>query len=75
MSNVTMLRERIEAEWKAAWNVLHNYSQTSSHDLIAARVRNVGVLYDELKDHVGEETATEIVAQSMERMSGRDPSV
>lgn len=75
MSTVAMLRERIEAEWKAAWNVLYSYSQTSSHDLIAARVRNVSVLYDELKDHVGEEIATEIVAQLMERMSGRDPSV
>ena len=70
MSDVVMLREQIDREMAAAWQALYGYSQTSSHELITARMRNVCGLYDELKEHVGEERAVEILATSMERQAG-----
>lgn len=75
MTDVVEIREQIDREWAAAWNALHGFARVGTHKRVSLHIQNVCGLYDELKDHVGEKSAIEILSASMERQAGYDASV
>jgi hypothetical protein len=74
-NDVVDIREQIDREWAAAWRALHGFAMVGTHKRVSVHIQNVCFLYDELKDHVGEKSAIEILSASMERQAGHGPSL
>ena len=67
-SEVARLRRQIQQEYEAAERALHGYALTSKHKFITARLEKIGVCHEQLKTLVGEETATDILAEALEQV-------
>ncbi|MBA2284265.1 MAG: hypothetical protein H0W02_02155 [Ktedonobacteraceae bacterium] len=63
MSDVTRLRNQIEAEYIAAQRGLEGLAAVARHQYVSARMENMDRYHRQLVGLVGEERAIQIVAQ------------
>lgn len=66
MSEVAALRQRIAAEYEAAFNGLYGLASVARHEFIEAKYHRISELHEQLVDHVGEDAAITIVAEITE---------
>lgn len=69
-SEVIRIRQQIEEECKAAKFGLYGMAETASHAFISARYKRLGVLHDQLKNHVGDDEATTLLAAIHNQVMG-----
>ena len=65
-SDVSRIRQQIQAEYEAAQQGLHGLaSGTSRHDFINARMENLGRLHEQLSASIGPDDAIALIAQTI----------
>lgn len=65
-SEVARLIQQIDAEYAAARLAMHGYAEVAKHEMITARMENMGRLHEELKGIIGEREATEVLVRAMD---------
>ena len=64
MSEVALLRQRIELELEAVRRAMYGPAVgTARHAFISARMNHVGMCRETLAHHIGSEAATQVVGQ------------
>ncbi len=63
MSEIALLRQRIETECRAMQQALHGYAVVARHDIIARRFASIGQHKEQLAAVVGEQEAVRITCQ------------
>ncbi|HJT58773.1 MAG TPA: hypothetical protein VJ761_19845 [Ktedonobacteraceae bacterium] len=68
-SEVRQLIQQIELEYEAAQRGLSGLAAgTARHEFITARMENIGVCHESLKELVGEQQASAILTETLERL-------
>ena len=67
-SEVRELIQQIELEYEAAQRGLQGLAITARHEFITARMENIGVCHESRKELVGEQQASVILTETLERL-------
>ena len=67
-SEVSQLIHQIELEYEAAQRGLQGLAITARHEFITARMENIGTCHESLKELVGEQQASVILTETLERL-------
>ncbi len=67
ISEVTQLRQRIDAEIAAMNQAKHGYAAVARHEVITHHLEILGFYLEQLTNQIGEEAAVKILAEQMER--------
>ena len=67
-SEIARLRRQIELEYTAAQRGLQGLAITARHEFITARMENIGTCHESLKELVGEQQASVILTETLERL-------
>jgi len=63
-SEVARLMRQIDLEYEAADRAMNGFAVTGSHDFINARMENVGICFQELREMVGDQQAAVLLLQA-----------
>ena len=66
-SEVARLRERLRLEAEAAFQGLYGYAEVARHEIIHQKLERVGKIFEQLKEHIGEEEAALFMLDTMEK--------
>ena len=66
-SEVARLRERLRLEAEAAFQGLYGYAEVARHEIIHQKLERVGEIFEQLKQHIGEEEAALFMLDTMEK--------
>ena len=66
-SEITQLRQRIDAEIAAMNQAKHGYAAVARHEVITHHLEILGFYLEQLTNQIGEKAAVEILAEYMER--------
>jgi hypothetical protein len=67
-SEVARLKECLRLETEAAFQGLYGYAEVARHEIIQQRLERVGEVFEQLKEHIGEEEAAMFMLDTMEQM-------
>ena len=65
-SEVARLRALMDSEREAMRLIMNGFAVTSTHEFITARMENMGVYHEELKELIGEQEATRHLAAALQ---------
>ncbi len=67
-SEVARLRERIDLEIEALQRIKDGFAIVASHKIIQHHYDKIGSYHQELVKHVGEEAATDVLCEGMNKI-------
>lgn len=62
-SEVARIREQIAREYQAAQQIFGGFTPTAKHEYLTKRQENLGMYFEELKEHISPEEAMQIFMQ------------
>ncbi len=66
-SEVARLKECLRLEAEAAFQGLYGYAEVAKHEIIQQKLERVGEVFEQLKQHMGEEEAASFMLDVMEK--------
>lgn len=66
-SEVARLKECLRLETEAAFQGLYGYAEVAKHEIIHQQLERVGEVFEQLKQHMGEDEAVSFMLDTMEK--------
>lgn len=66
-SEVARLKECLRLEAEAAFQGLYGYAEVAKHEIIHQKLERVGEVFEQLKEHIGEEEAALFMLDTMDK--------
>ena len=65
-SEVAQLREQLRLEAETAFQGLYGYAEVARHEIIQQKLERVGAVFEQLKQHMGEDEAALLMIETMD---------
>ena len=72
-SEVARIKEQITREYQTAQHVFGGFTPTAKHEYLTKRQENLGMYFEELKEHMSPEEAMQLFIQVEKKGKGNPP--